>query len=345
MPKDYYRVLGIEKSASDEEVKKAYRKLAHEYHPDRPGGNEQKFKEINEAYQVLSDKTKRIQYDRFGTAEQNASGGQWGGFSGGEPFGGFGFDPEQFSGMGDISDIMDSIFGGMGVQSRRKTYERGSDIEAQVVITLEEAFLGVSKMIRVRTFVACESCKGKGAAAGSGFEKCATCDGRGEVREQRRTFFGTFSQVRACEKCHGTGEIPKNACPVCRGAGRVVSDRDIKIEILSGIEDNQLIKIKGMGEAGGRGSAGGDLYVRVRVARHRLFERRGNDLIVKHELDMPGLLIGKKIEVPTIEGRKVTVEIPMGFNLKDYLRIPREGMPAFRGGAIDVCRESGRSPR
>ncbi len=345
MPKDYYHILGIQKNASDEEVKKAYRKLAHLYHPDRPGGNEQKFKEINEAYQILSDKTKRIQYDRFGTAEQNfgtgswggfrsGQGGAWGGFPGGEPFEGFGFgfDPEQFSGMGDLGDIMDTIFEGMGVRPRRKTYERGADIETQVVITLEEAFLGASKVVHVRTQTTCDACKGKGAAAGTGFLKCTTCDGRGEVREQRRTFFGAFSQVKVCGKCHGTGEIPKNACPVCRGAGRVMAARDITIEIVPGIGDDQLIKLKGMGEAGERGATGGDLYVRVRIAPHRIFERRGNDLIVKHELDMQGLLVGKKIEVSTIGGGRVTVEIPVGFNLKDYLRIPREGMPHFGAG-------------
>ncbi len=332
MPKDYYQILGIEKSASDEEVKKAYRKLAHQYHPDRPGGNEQKFKEINEAYQVLSDKTKRVQYDRFGAAGQNPNAGAWGGYPGGEPFGGFGFDPEQFSGMGDFGDIMDSIFEGMGVQPRRKTYDKGSDIEAQIEITLEDAFLGTSKMIRVRTLVTCETCKGKGAAAGSTFEKCATCDGRGEVREQRHTFFGTFSQVKMCEKCHGTGEVPKNACATCRGSGRIASARDINMEILPGIEENQLIKIKGMGEAGERGATAGDLYVRVRIVKHPTFDRRGNDLIVRHELNVLDLLAGKKIAVPTIEGKKIEAEIPAGFNLKDVLRIPREGMPRFGAG-------------
>jgi molecular chaperone DnaJ len=333
MPKDYYHILGIEKTASDEEVKKAYRKLAHQYHPDRPGGNEQKFKEINEAYQILSDKTKRTQYDRFGNAEPNfGAGGSWSGArasQGGSPFEGFGFDPDQFSDMGDFGDIMDSIFEGMGGRPRRKTREQGSDLETQVLVTLEEAFLGVSKTLHVRTFTTCDACKGKGAAAGSGFEKCTACDGQGEVREQKRTFFGAFSQVKTCEKCHGAGEVPKNACPVCHGAGRIISTRDIKIEILPGIEDNQLIKIKGMGEAGERGAAAGDLYARVRVAHHSIFERQGNDLIVRHELNVLDLLLGKKIVVPTIEGKQVTVEIPAGFNLKDHLRIPREGMPQF----------------
>jgi len=342
MPKDYYHILGIAKGASDEEVKKAYRKLAHQYHPDRPGGNEAKFKEINEAYQILSDKAKRGHYDRFGSAEPNfgAGAGPWGGnaagagggFSGGNPFEGFGFDPGQFSSVGDFSDIMDSIFEGMGVHPRRKTYDHGSDIETQVEITLEEAFRGVPKALRVRTLVTCETCKGKGAEVGSGFEKCTVCDGRGEVREQRQTFFGAFSQVRACEKCHGAGEVPKKACSVCRGAGRMASAHDIRIEILAGIEDGQLIKVKGMGEAGERGAAAGDLYVRVRVARHPFFTRQGNDLVVRHELNVLDLLTGRHIEVPTIEGKKITVEIPAGFNLKDHLRIPHEGMPRFGAG-------------
>ena len=334
MPKNYYQILGIEKNASEEEVKKAYRKLAHQHHPDRPGGNEQKFKEINEAYQVLSDKTKRMQYDRFGSVGEGPAAGAWGaqgGFSG-AGFEGFGFDPEQFAGMGDFGDVMDSIFEGMGVRPRRKTYDKGSDLEAQVEITLEEAFLGTSKTLHVRTLVACGICKGKGAAEGSTFEKCATCDGRGEIREQRRTFFGTFSQIKACEKCHGTGEIPKHACSTCHGAGRVAATRDITIEILPGIDDNQLIKVKGMGEAGERGTTAGDLYVRVRVVRHPVFERRGNDLIVRYELNMLDLLLGKKIAVPTIEGKRQEAEVPPGFNLKDHLRIPREGMPHFGSG-------------
>ena len=340
MPKDYYQILGVAKGASDEELKKAYRKLAHQHHPDRPGGDEKKFKEINEAYQVLSDKTKRLQYDRFGSAEGQGFGGQGGGFNtgawgggfpGNDPSGGFGFgfDPEQFSGMGDFGDIFESIFEGMGVRPRRKTYERGSDIETQVEITLEEAFLGVSKTIRVRTLIMCDACKGKGAAAGSSFVKCSACDGQGEVREQRKTFFGAFSQVRMCEKCHGSGEVPQHACPVCHGAGRAVSVRDIKIEILAGIDDNQLIKVKGMGEAGERGATAGDLYVRVRVVSHRMFARHGSDLVVRYELDVLNLLLGKKIEVPTIEGQRMTMEIPAGFNLKDPLRIPHEGMPRF----------------
>lgn len=329
MPKDYYKILGVTKTASEDEIKKAYRKLAHQYHPDKAGGDEKKFKEINEAYQILSDKNKRATYDRFGTADMPGFGGQGGGFNAQQWGAGFGFDPSQFSDMGDLGDMMESIFEGMGVRSRRKTYETGADLEIQEDISLEEAFRGVTRSLKLRTLVQCEKCKGKGAEVGSGFEKCATCDGRGEVREQKRSFFGTFSQVAACTKCHGTGEIPKKACSTCKGSGRIEADRDIRIEILPGIADNQIIKIKGAGEAGERGTAAGDLYVRVRVRPHSRFERRAANLVVSQELKVTDLLLGKKIEVPTIAGGKISVEVPAGFNLKENLRIPNEGMPHF----------------
>lgn len=338
MPKDYYQILGIQKTASDEEVKKAYRKLAHQYHPDKTGGDDKKFKEINEAYQVLSDKTRRLQYDRFGSVESMdgfpGGGAQWGGFPGGGFPGGMPNWEGGFEGMGDINDVIESFFEGLGVRPRRKTYDRGSDLEVQEQITLEEAFRGVTRVIRLRTFVQCEKCKGKGAEAGVGFDKCQTCDGHGEVREQRRTFFGSFSQVKVCEKCHGSGEIPKKACSACKGAGRIEADHAINVEILPGVEDGQLIKIKGMGEAGDRGAAAGDLYVRVRVKPHATFERVDDDLIVSRELKVLDLMLGKKMEVPTISGGKVAVEIPVGFNLKDNLRIHGEGMPKFGGSAV-----------
>lgn len=333
MAKDYYQILGVAKTASDEEVKKAYRKLAHQFHPDKPNGDEKKFKEINEAYQVLSDKSKRMQYDRFGSAEPMGGFGG-GGFPGGINWeGGFGFDPSNMGGMGsmgdvgDLNDIFETFFEGIGARPRRKTYSQGSDLEVHEQITLEEAFRGVTRVVRLRTFVLCETCKGKGAEVGVGFDKCATCDGRGEVREQRRTFFGSFSQVKTCEKCHGVGEIPKKACPACRGVGRTEAEREVRVEILPGIEDGQLIKIRGMGEAGEHGTSAGDLYVRVRVKPHTTFQREGDDLIVSCELKVIDLLLGHKIEVPTIAGGKIAVEIPAGFNLKDNLCVAGEGMP------------------
>ncbi len=338
--KDYYKILGVARGSSAEDIKKSYRKLAHQYHPDKTGGDEKKFKEINEAYQVLSDKTKRAQYDRFGTAEQMGGfnwGGQGQGFGQGPWSGanvhwegsGFPGEGQGFGDMGDIGDIFETFFEGLGVKPRRRTYERGSDLEFVEEITLEEAFRGVIKNIRIDAFARCETCKGQGADHKAGFATCSVCAGQGEIKENRRTFFGSFSQVRPCEKCYGTGQIPNKACAVCKGSGRIKAEREIKVEILPGIEDEQLIKVKGAGEAGERGASMGDLYVRVRVRPHQTFERRGADLVVRKELRVFDLLMGRKLEVPTISGGKISVEIPAQFNLKDNLRIPGEGMPRF----------------
>jgi molecular chaperone DnaJ len=332
--KNYYEILGVVKTASEEEIKKAYRKLAHQYHPDKAGGDEKKFKEINEAYQVLSDKNKRSQYDRFGSADPSQFGGFGGGAGAGQQWGGgdvnwgsVGFDPSQFGDMGDIGDIFGDIFEGMGGRARRKTYEKGSDLEAREEITLEEAFRGVEKTLHFRAFAQCTVCGGKGAEPGSDFEKCATCDGQGEVREQRHTFFGNISQVKACTRCHGVGQIPKKPCHACKGAGRTEAAREVKIDILPGIEDGQLIKVNGMGAAGERGTAAGDLYVRVRVKPSSAFERHGADLVVSRELPIADVLLGKTLSVPSVSGGTISVEIPAQFNLKELLRIPHEGMP------------------
>ncbi|MBM3257204.1 MAG: molecular chaperone DnaJ [Candidatus Liptonbacteria bacterium] len=321
--KDYYKILGVERGATEEEIKKAYRKLAHQHHPDKSGGNETKFKEINEAYQVLSDKKKRETYDRFGTAEPGGFGA--GGFS----WDGFGFDSQGMGDMGNLGDIFEDLFENLGVRPRRRSYAHGSDLEVKEEITLEEALRGKAKHIEFKTLGKCETCKGQGADAEAGFSQCAACGGQGEIRMDRRTFFGSFSQVKACEKCHGMGQIPKKVCKVCNGNGRISITREVDVEILPGIEDNQLIQVKGMGEAGERGSAAGDLYVRVRIKPHSAFERRGDDLIVKKELKLKDVLLGNKVEVKTLAGGTLHVEIPPHFNLKDLLRIPGEGMPRF----------------
>lgn len=330
MAKDYYKILGVEKSASEEDIKKAYRKLAHKYHPDKSGGDDKRFKEINEAYQVLSDKEKRLRYDRFGTAEQFGPGAGtpgWDfGFSGGN--GGFAWEGNMGD-MGDLGEILDNFFEGIGVRPHRKTYRRGSDLEVALRITLEEAFRGLLKTIPIKTFVRCEKCDGKGAEAGSEFSVCGACNGQGEIREEKHTFFGGLSHVKACTKCQGTGQIPQKPCKVCVGSGRLLKERTVQLEILPGIQDGQIIKIKGMGEAGERGSQEGDLYVRVQVGEHSTFRRQGDDLFVKRDLKLYDLLVGNKMEIPTISGGKIHMEIPNGFDLKEDLRIPNEGMPHF----------------
>lgn len=326
MGKDYYKILGVEQGASEEEIKKAYRKLAHKHHPDKSGGDEGKFKEINEAYQVLSDKVKRGNYDRFGNAEP------WGGQAGGQ-----GFDPSSFSqawggfsgqaDFGDLDDIFDTFFEGLGVRPKRKTYNQGSDLEMIQEITLEEAYKGVLKEIHIKTFVKCETCKGQGGDLAAGFTTCAACGGRGEVKEQKKTFFGSFSQVKTCERCRGTGQIPNKVCEVCKGSGRMQAERTISVQILPGIHDNQIIQVKSMGEAGEKGASSGDLYLRIKIKPHPLFERRGDDLLIKKDLPVIDLVLGKKIDIPTILGKKISLEIPQHFNLKENLKIPGEGMP------------------
>lgn len=320
MPKDYYKILGVDRNASEEEIKKAFRKLAHQYHPDR-GGDEKKFKEINEAYQILSNKEKRAQYDRFGQT-----------FDGQSPFG-FGWDFKGFEGfedLGDLGDIFESFFEGFGFKKRR-TYKRGSDLELAIEITLEEAFKGVEKNLKYSTFVDCQNCSAAGHFKEAGFTTCSICDGRGEIKESRQTFFGSFNQVRVCSKCNGAGKIPNKICSNCKGSGRIMTQKEVKIKIAPGISNGQLIKMSRLGEAGERGAEPGDLYVQIRIKPHPIFERRGDDLLVKKEINLIDVLLNKKIEIKSISGDKINIEIPEGFNLAKKLKIAGEGMPHFNG--------------
>ncbi|MEK7568244.1 MAG: molecular chaperone DnaJ [Patescibacteria group bacterium] len=333
MANDYYKILGVNKNASDEEIKKAFRKLAHKYHPDK-GGDEKKFKEVNEAYSVLSDKNKRAQYDRFGRV--SPGGGPihegagfdfsgWPGFDHAGPFSEMKFDFEG----GDLSDVFEAFFEGLGVKSKRRVYRRGADVQIAQEITLEEAFKGVEKEINYRIAVSCEKCAGLGHDPKSGFDKCSVCDGRGEIKETRQSFFGNFVQVKPCRHCSGAGQISKSSCKTCGGSGKIAGERNIKITVRPGIGDNQIIKVASAGEAGEKGTEAGDLYVKIKVRSHQIFERVGDDLVIKKEVKMTDLLLGKKIEVPTISGNKLTLEIPENFDLKNNLKISKEGMPHF----------------
>lgn len=330
MSKDYYKILGVERSATEEDIKKAYRKLAHQYHPDKAGGNSDKFKEINEAYQTLSNKEKKDQYDRFGRTFDGQGSSP---FGNGSPFGSnfeFGFDPSNMEDLGNVSEIFEAFFEGMGVK-KRNNYHRGSDVEFLQELTLEDAFRGTEKVIRTKIYTACETCKGVGYEKEAGTTECATCSGRGEIKESRNTFFGNFSQVKTCPKCAGIGQLPNKPCYKCSAAGRVLTNRETTIAITPGINNDQLIKISKAGEAGERGAEAGDLYVRIRIAPHKMFERRGDDLIVKKQVDLLQVLLGEKIEIPTIGGNRIYVEIPAGSSLKEKLRVPDEGMTRFGG--------------
>jgi molecular chaperone DnaJ len=333
MSKDFYKILGVQKDASEEEIKKAFRKLAHAHHPDKKGGNEAKFKEVNEAYQVLSNKEKRSQYDQFGQTFENGMPGGGAGFPGGfrwEDFagaqGGQGFNV-NFDG-GDFGDIFESIFEQFGGRPR-KTYARGGDLEAHEELTLEEAFTGVKRQLKVRTYIPCGTCAGQGYDAEKGLSKCTTCGGQGKVREERRTFFGNFSQVTACPTCEGRGEVPKAPCAACGGKGRVMGTREVEVALAAGVEDGQVVKLAGQGEAGERGAGSGDLYIAVRVKPHKTFERAKADLYMKYETRLTDALLSKEIHLKDIAGEEFAVRIPEGFSVTEKFKVSGRGMPRF----------------
>lgn len=337
MSKDFYKILGVAKNATEEEIKKAYRRLAHQFHPDKSGGNEAKFKEVNEAYQVLSNKEKRAMYDRFGRVDGFAGGG-------GSPFGaagwpGFGDFNVEFGfgadGFGDVGDVFDAFFEGFGMR-RRKTYQRGGDVETAQEITLEEAFSGVKKTIKYETFINCRHCEGIGYDKKAGVAACLACGGQGEIRETRRTFFGAFSQVKICPECLGSGEKPNKVCSYCSGSGREKGVREVEVFIKAGVENKQVITVKGAGEAGGRSSQPGDLYIVIKVKPHAVFERQGADLYMKQTIGLGEMFLGKKIKIKTLDNRSFDVESPAGFNFKHKFRITGLGMPKLEGGRGDL---------
>lgn len=334
MAKNYYEILGVSKEAGDEEIKKAYRKLAHQHHPDKAGGDEAKFKEINEAYQVLSDKQKRSQYDQFGSTFEGAGAGA-GGFGGFDfsNFGGFGGGAEGFNFEGDLGDIFGDIFGG-GRGGSRARRERGQDVSVDVEITLEEALSGTERDIKIYVAVPCDRCTGTGVEPGSKMEKCPTCGGSGFIENQRRTMFGVFAQREACPECRGTGERPEKKCTKCGGDGRVKDEKTIKVNIPAGIADGQTIRITGAGEAGprpgGEKSSAGDLYVTAHLKHHTLFERRGDDLLHRLEISFTQAALGDSANVPTLKG-KIKLKIPSGIQSGKVIKISGGGFPHLQG--------------
>jgi molecular chaperone DnaJ len=338
MSKDYYQILGVGKTATEEEIKKAYRKMAHQHHPDKQGGDEAKFKEVNEAYQILSNKEKRAQYDRFGRVfEGGAPGSGAGPFPGGFPggfsadFGGFGFGGGD---QGDLNDIFETIFeqfGGAG--RRRQTYAQGSDIEAVQEISLEDAFRGLKRTLNFKTYLVCGECQGLGHDKSKGFETCAVCGGRGEINVERKTFFGQFAQVRACHECSGSGQVPKAPCSKCKGKGRVSGNKEVAIAIAPGVEDGQIIKVQGGGEAGERNGGTGDLYVVVKIKNHPVFTRKKQDLFMTRDIGLAEALLEKEIPITDVGGERFSVKIPGGFSLQEKMKVSRRGMPEFNSSS------------
>jgi molecular chaperone DnaJ len=324
--RDYYEVLGVARDAGEDDLKKAYRKLAMQWHPDRNQGNaeaEAKFKELNEAYDVLKDAEKRAAYDRFGHAafEQGGPGGG-GGFGGGGPFGGGGFE--------DIFEEMFGRFGGGG-RGQRAAAGRGSDLRTQVEVSLEEAFAGAKKTIRFATSVSCEACKGVGAEGGaaSGVQTCGTCQGSGKVRAQQ----GFFLVERTCPTCGGAGRTIKNPCKICRGSGRVQRERSLNVSVPAGVDDGTRIRLSGEGEAGQRGAPAGDLYVDIAVRPHPIFQRDGANILVRVPLRMTQAALGGHVEVPSIDGGRSKVTIPAGTQTGDQFRLRGKGFSVLRSAA------------
>ncbi|MFA5962360.1 MAG: molecular chaperone DnaJ [Parcubacteria group bacterium] len=341
MAKNFYDTLGVSKGASDDEIKKAYRKLAHKHHPDKAGGDEAKFKEINEAYQVLSDKTKRSQYDQYGqTFEQagrsgaGAGGGQgFGGFdfSGFQGFGGGGQNADFEFGGGDFEDIFSSIFSGGrgGATTRRK---RGKDIQVDVEIEFSEMVSGATRQINLRKQTVCDRCDGTGAEKGSELKTCPTCGGAGRVQKVSRSFFGNFSQVAECPECHGSGKVTAKKCSKCGGDGRVMEETKLEIKIPAGIMDGQTLSMQGAGEAGGVGGVSGDLYINVHVRAHNDFKRSGQDVLSSVEIPFSVAALGGETIIETIDGR-LTLKIPAGTQSGEQFRVKGKGIPDLHSGA------------
>lgn len=326
MQKDYYKILGVSNNASPEDIKKAFHKLAHKHHPHK-GGDENKFKEINEAYQVLSDKGKRAQYDQLG---RTFEGGSDFGFNWGKP--GEDFDFAQSKGvefdLGDLGEIFEDFFG-FGKTTTERDLKKGKDVEIDLEVSLEDALKEQRKEISLYKMVSCSRCQGRGGEPGKPINECFSCRGTGEVQQIKRTFLGSFTRFVICPECAGEGQKPEKLCNVCKGEGRIRGTDNIKIFIPAGIDMNQIMKIEGKGEAGKKGGRPGDLYVRILVKPHSVFKRRGDDLYISLPISFSQAALGNEIEIPTLEGKKILLKVSAGVEYGKLLRISGKGIPHF----------------
>jgi molecular chaperone DnaJ len=323
MTKNYYDVLGVDKGASKDDIKKAFYKLAAKYHPDKKGGDEAKFKEINEAYQTLSDDKKRKEYDTYGQTFN----GQ--GPMGGGGFGGFGgFNQGDFADMqfdfGDLGDIFGDMFGGAGFGggSRQK---RGRDISLEIDVPFTEAVFGTERNVLISKVSTCVTCSGTGAKVGTKKKTCTTCNGQGKVHDVKKTFMGNFQTVHTCSTCNGVGQIPEEKCHDCKGHGVVNKREEINIAVPAGISNGEMIRMTGMGEAVAQGVTG-DLYVKINVIPHKLWKREGNDLVITHEIKLTDALLGVKHAIDGLDG-SIEIEIAPGAQAGEVLRVKGRGVP------------------
>lgn len=337
MAKDYYQILGVSKNATEEEIKKAFRNLAHQHHPDKDGGNEQKFKEINEAYQVLGNAEKRKKYDQFGSGFENMGAGQgaygggfnWSDFTRQAGYGNTGgsanFDFE------DLGDIFGDFFGGGGRSSRRtQSQKAGRDIEVDLNLTFEEAAFGTEKILRINKLIVCDRCSGQGAEPDTKIETCKTCHGSGQVSRTQQTFFGAFNSVVVCPECEGEGKVPKEKCAKCAGKGILKGSEEIKVKIPAGIGHGESIRLSDKGEPGEKARGQGDLYLNINIEPSRIFLRDGYDIRSVQEIAFSQAALGDKIFVETLYG-PVKLKIHPGTKSGQEFKLANKGIEKLRG--------------
>lgn len=330
MSKDYYTILGVEKGASKDEVKKGFRKMAAKYHPDKKTGDEEKYKEVTEAYAVLGDEKKKAEYDTYGQS--------FGGSGGGNPFGGGG-NPFGGGVEFDMNDIFSQFgFGGGGQQ-----VQRGRDISIDITLKFEEAVFGVTRKVLLTKNSECDTCQGSGAKAGTSLDNCTTCNGQGKVREQRQSIMGAFTTVRECSTCNGKGKVPKERCGTCAGAGVARKEEEIGIKIPAGIQNGEVIRMTGRGEAIPNGQPG-DLYIKIHADNHKTINRDGTTLSTLLPIKLTDALLGATYSVETLDG-SVDIKIPAGVTHGELIRIKEKGVPNDRGRGDFMVRVSVETPK
>jgi molecular chaperone DnaJ len=318
--RDYYEVLGVSRNASDDELKKSFRRLAKQYHPDanKEQGAETRFIEINEAYEVLSDPQKRAAYDRYGHAGLNGSAGA-----------GFG----DFAGFSSINDLFETFFAGATGATRRSGTQRGADLRYDLTITFEEAVFGCQKEIELPRWETCSSCRGSGAQPGTSTARCSSCQGTGEIRRVQQSIFGQFVNVTMCERCRGEGRVITTPCEKCRGQGRVRNNRRVVVNIPAGVDDGINVRVTGEGEVSARGGTPGNLYVILTVKPHPYFKRSGNDILYELPISFTQAALGDEVEVHTVDGKTTALKIPAGTQTNRSFRLKGMGVPVVHSSA------------
>lgn len=331
MQKDYYKTLEVAKNATKDEIKKAFRTLAHKYHPDKQTGDEAKFKEISEAYSVLSDDKKRAEYDSYGRVFSGGAGGGEGQGFGGFDFSGFqgGFGQGGFEGV-DLGDIFGDIFGG-----GRGGVQRGRDISIDLEISFKESVFGVERRVLLTKTSVCDNCSGTGAEKGSELESCKGCNGKGKVHESKSSVFGTFTSVRVCGECHGTGKVPKEKCKSCKGARVARKEEEVVIRVPAGINNGEMIRLTGGGEAVAGGNAG-DLYIKIHVHPNKNFHKEGSNLVTSLSVKLTDALLGGEYTLQTLDGDAIVVKVPQGVSFGEIIRIKGRGVPSSTGARGDL---------